>query len=141
MYPPIQIFIRYLGIKIFLSLDYARSTSTNQYRLHNPHYLLVFASFVFLQKDWVLTWKAIGQGQIIVAHGFFRLALFLKCLFITFNIFRQEIFAANLVVISKMVDPFLRKKPNFVQSFRDILFFTPIDIPIFVFSLMIVPEG
>jgi len=101
---------------------------------------LILASLILLQEDWILARKTVSQGKIVISCSFLIFTLFLKSLFITFNIFGEQIFPTNFIVISKVIDPFLRKESDFVESFRYELFFTPIYIPIFIISLFVVPQ-
>ena len=67
-------------------------------------------------------------------------SFFIKSLFKPLDIFGKEIFAADLIPVPKMIDSFVRKQPNFIECFRDEFFFTPINIPVIIFSISIASD-
>lgn len=71
------------------------------------------------------------------------LSLFLKGPFETFYVFGEEIFAANLIEISEMVDFSFWVESDFIEGFGNELFFAPVDIPVIVLSLfpLTIEEG
>ena len=100
---------------------------------------MLFAPLVFLVENGVLAGQVVGQRDEIIASGLLGLALPLDCFFISFDIFREQVFPADLIEISEMIDPFLREEPDLIESVRDELLLAPVDIPIIIFGLSITP--
>lgn len=84
------------------------------YRLHYPHSFV--GPFELFKKDRVLCWKIISERSEVVCRSFLRLTILLELLFISLNILGKQVFSANLIPISKMIDPLVGKQSHFIQS-------------------------
>ena len=83
-------------------------------RFHDPHQFLIFASFVFLMKNGILTGQVISKRKVIIPRCFFCLPLPFQCFFISLHILREKVLPANLIKIAKMVNPLLRKQSHLI---------------------------
>jgi hypothetical protein len=99
---------------------------------------LVLPALEFLQENRVFAGQAVSQGKIIISCCFFGLSLALDGLLISLHIFGEEVLTADLIEISKVVDAFFRKESYFIEGLRDVLFLTPVYIPVIVFGLAVV---
>lgn len=122
---------------IFLCLDFCRSDYNFSYGLHDPYDFLIFGSFELLQEDWVFTRQVVSEWKIVIARCFFSFSLLFQSLFIAFNIFGKQVLSTNLIVVPKVIDSSFGKESHFIKSLRDVLFLAPINIPIFIFSLIV----
>ena len=111
------------------------------YRFHDPDGFLFLASLELFEKDRVLARKIVGKGQVIIACCFISFPLALQRLLVALDIFRKQVFAANFVKVTKVVDSLIGKEPDLVKRFRDELLFAPVDVPIVVISLPILPAS
>lgn len=107
------------------------------YRFHNPYNFLLFVPFKLLYKDRVLARHVVGERQVVIACSLFCFALTFDSFFISFDIFRQQILPTNLIKVPKVINPLIRKQPNFIECFADKLLLAPIDIPVILFSLLV----
>lgn len=96
---------------------------------------MVLPALELLQKDGVFAGQAVSQGKIIISSCFFGLSLALDGLLISLHVLGEEVLAADLIEISEVVDALLREEFYFIEGLRDVLFFTPVDVPVIVFGL------
>ncbi len=122
-----------------LALAAADLARIKKYGFHNPDGLLLFVAFELLDEDWVLAGHVIGEGEVVVPTGFLCLPLPLQCLFVALYVFREEVLAGDLIEIAEMVDAFVGEKTDLVEGFGDKLFLAPVDVPVIVFGLPVLP--
>lgn len=111
------------------------------YRFHDPDGFLFLAALELLEEDGVLAGQIVGEGQVVVACSLFGLALALEGLLVALDIFGKQILAADLVEVAKVVDAFVRKEPDLVERFGDELLLAPVDVPIVLLGLPILPAS
>lgn len=111
------------------------------YRFHYPDDFLVLVFFKFFSEDGVLAGHVVCEGKVVIPCGFLYLALSLECFFVAFDIFRKQILSTDFIEISKMVDASVRKEPDLIKRFSNLLLLAPVDIPIIILSLFVHAVG
>ena len=92
----------------------------------------------FLCENRVLAGQVVGQRQKIIASCLLILALPLNCFSVAFDIFRKEIFSANLVEIAEMIDAFVRVQAYLIEGLADKLLLAPVYVPVILLGLPVV---
>lgn len=108
-------------------------------RLHDPYVSFLINGlifFKFISENNILGREDEGGGVKIVGLGLSLFSLSLQVLFMLFQISNKHILAAELVEISKMVDPLVGEQPLLIQLINE-LFLAPNDIPVIAFSPLI----
>lgn len=108
-------------------------------RLHDPYVSFLVNGlilFKFISENNILGREDEGGGVKIVGLGLSLFSLSLQVLFMLFQISNKHILAAELVEISKMVDPLVGEQPLLIQLINE-LFLAPNDIPVIAFSPLI----